>query len=268
LGAEIYTVLYKTMGHELSDIGHSAQNRQIQNKTKDVHLDDFVFEKDIFNNIFEKDIRRVFIYKKAEQLAKAIHLIAPAFSESVSLKNKIDTIALDVMDLAALPLGSVRTKLSRELLTLSSILSIARTNGLLSSMNADIITRETHNLLQEIADYEEPRIFLGDVPTLANIAKNAFVKEPEKNQNSSSTKRIIHNSTKSRATANDKGHIKDRREALLDILKNKQKASIKDISTLIRDVSEKTIQRELSALIDEGVVLKQGERRWSTYSVA
>ena len=66
----------------------------------------------------------------------------------------------------------------------------------------------------------------------------------------------------------DKGHIKDRREALLDILKNKQKASIKDISTLIRDVSEKTIQRELTALIDEGVVLKQGERRWSTYSLA
>ena len=33
--------------------------------------DDFVFEKGIFNNIFEKDIRRVFIYKKAEQLAES-----------------------------------------------------------------------------------------------------------------------------------------------------------------------------------------------------
>jgi len=32
------------------------------------------------------------MYKKAERLAKAIHLIAPAFTGSESLKNRIDTI--------------------------------------------------------------------------------------------------------------------------------------------------------------------------------
>ena len=39
-------------------------------------------------------------------------------------------------------------------------------------------------------------------------------------------------------------------------IKSKQKASIKDISTLIRGVSEKTIQRELSSLIEAGMVKK------------
>jgi DeoR/GlpR family transcriptional regulator of sugar metabolism len=53
----------------------------------------------------------------------------------------------------------------------------------------------------------------------------------------------------------------------LSVIKNKGTASIKDISTLVRGVSEKTIQRELSALISSGSVLKQGERRWSTYSL-
>ena len=38
---------------------------------------------------------------------------------------------------------------------------------------------------------------------------------------------------------------KDRREAVLSVIQNNGKASIKDISTLIRGVSEKTIQREL-----------------------
>jgi hypothetical protein len=37
---------------------------------------------------------------------------------------------------------------------------------------------------------------------------------------------------------------------------------------MIRDVSEKTIQRELQALIDSGEVVKRGERRWTQYALA
>ena len=266
----IYTVPYD-MGHELSDIRQNSENRQIQTKTKDAHLDDFVLEKTIFNNIFEKDIRRVFIYKKAERLAKAIHLIAPAFSESVSLRNRIDTIATALVDAAILPPATARAIFSRELLALSSVLSIARTNDFLSSMNVEIITREALSMLQEISAYEEPRLLLDDVPTLSHIAKSAFSQESEKEL-------FLKQTPVRRATPRtneiNKGHvkdaeqIKDRHEAILSVIKNKQKASIKDISTLIRGISEKTIQRELAVLIEEGRVLKQGERRWSVYSLA
>ena len=227
---------------------------------------DFVLEKSIFNNVFEKDIRRVFIYKKAERLAKAIHLITPAFTESISLRNKIDAIAIGLVDAAILPSGTARMKLSRELLALSSVLSIARTGGLLSSMNAELIAREAHVLLQEVAAYEEPRLFLDGVPTLSEIAKlqNSNLQEPKKI---------------SKPTASSKGHIKDiksvsdtgikdRREAVLSVIRNKKRASIKDISTLIRDVSEKTIQREIVSLVASGIVIKEGERRWSTYQLA
>ncbi|HEY4500820.1 MAG TPA: hypothetical protein VJI70_00945 [Candidatus Paceibacterota bacterium] len=237
------------MRHEQPDIGQNKENKQIQTVSKDFHSGDFVLEKSIFNNVFEKDIRRIFIYKKAERLAKAIHLIAPAFAESVSLRNRIDAIAIGLIDAAILSQGAARLKLSRELLALSSVLRIAHTGGFLSSMNTELISREAHILLQEVAAYEEPRLFLDESPTLSEIAKKAPSKAPVK-------KRI-----------SDKGHIKDRRDAVLSVIKDKKKASIKDISTLIRGVSEKTIQRELSALIASGVVLKQGERRWSTYSL-
>jgi DNA-binding HxlR family transcriptional regulator len=33
------------------------------------------------------------------------------------------------------------------------------------------------------------------------------------------------------------------------------------------EFSEKMIQRELAALVQEGVVMKQGEKRWSRYSL-
>ena len=59
----------------------------------------------------------------------------------------------------------------------------------------------------------------------------------------------------------------NRRANILDIIKIKKKVTIKDISSLIKDCSEKTIQRELVALLKEGVLRKEGERRWSTYSL-
>ena len=254
-------------------MGHSTEVRQIQTKGKDANSEDFVLEKSIFTNIFEKDIRRVFIYKKAERLAKAIHLITPAFSESVSLRNRIDEIAIGLVDAAILPSGTARMALSRELLALSSVLSIARTGGLLSSMNAEVIAHEAHVLLQEVAAYEEPRLFLDETPTLSGIAKKALARDTNDRSGGTPRKLTVPKHAAPQAT---KGHIKDieaitdsavkdRREAILSVIKNKQKASIKDISTLIRGVSEKTIQRELLALIALGRIEKQGERRWSTY---
>lgn len=259
------------MRHGLSNIGHQFEIRKTGTKNIDMRSDDFVLEKGIFNNIFEKDIRRVFIYKKAERLAKAVHLIAPAFVESVSLRNRIDAIAIALVDAALLPPGAARSALSRELLTLSSVLSMARTGGLLSSMNAELIIREAHILLQEIAVYEEPRLFLDDAPTLSSIAKRALQSELPQRAASPQV-------TGTKAPVSHKGHIKDienitdmhikdRRDAILSVIRSKRKASIKDISTLIRNISEKTIQRELLALIGAGVVLKEGERRWSTYSL-
>lgn len=269
------------MRHGQSDEGHNIEVRKSQTKAKDAHLEDFVLEKSIFNNVFEKDIRRVFIYKKAERLAKAIHLIAPAFSESASLRDRIGTIAVGLVDAAILPSGTVRIQLSRELLALSSILSIARTGGLLSSMNTELITREAHSLLQEVAGYEEPRLFLDDAPTLSHIAKNALSRETHQSSGTVAAKHIVHGVSSEKRTAKGKGYIKDikqvkdinlnikdRRETILSVIKNKQRASIKDISTLIRGVSEKTIQRELIGLIGAGLILKEGERRWSTYFLA
>jgi hypothetical protein len=260
------------MGHEKSDIGHSDKSLQINAKGKDVRAEDFVLEKSIFNNIFEKDIRRVYIYKKAERLAKAIHLIEPAFSGSISLRNRVGAIAVGLVDAAILPSGAARAALSRELLMLSSVLSIASTSGFLSSMNADLIAREAYNLLQEIAAYEEPRLSFDEAPTLSTIAKSVFSREVSRHANPTPPKHLAPRNSafggKGHIKDNEASNIKDRREAVLSVIKNKGKANIKDISTFIRGVSEKTIQRELLALIATGIVLKQGERRWSTYSLA
>ena len=59
----------------------------------------------------------------------------------------------------------------------------------------------------------------------------------------------------------------DRYEIIINLLKNTKEISVKDVSSLISDCSEKTIQRELLSLVDKGVLKKEGERRWSKYSL-
>jgi hypothetical protein len=61
--------------------------------------------------------------------------------------------------------------------------------------------------------------------------------------------------------------LNDRSVRIKTVLEATPNATIKDLSDVITDVSSKTIQRELNSLIEKGEVIRQGERRWSTYSV-
>lgn len=65
----------------------------------------------------------------------------------------------------------------------------------------------------------------------------------------------------------DKNQRKDRREKIINIVREKGKVSIKDITDSFKDISEKTIQRELIALVATGILLKKGEKRWSVYEL-
>src|SRR5690606_35478872 len=59
----------------------------------------------------------------------------------------------------------------------------------------------------------------------------------------------------------------DRRERIKVVLSAKGEATIKDITDIITDLSSKTVQRELNAMIEDNIVKRQGERRWSKYSL-
>lgn len=239
--------------------------------------DDFVLEKTIFSNVFDKDVKRVYIYKKAERLAKAVHLIAPAFKQSHFHVDRLNRISVSIVDAALLPPAEAKDALARDLLSLSSLLSIARTSGLLSPMNADLVSREAQLLLEEVASYEEPRMALEESSTLAELARAATTRGAHERHVSPARPAEEEAAGTTRPLGHSKGQIKDtpptekktgRRDAIIASLRGKGPSYIKDISTLIREVSEKTIQRELQTLVEEGIVTRSGERRWTTYELA
>lgn len=59
-----------------------------------------------------------------------------------------------------------------------------------------------------------------------------------------------------------------RQTLIIELLKNKNNLTINDFSLIIKGCSGKTIQRELLKLVKLGVLKKEGERRWSRYSLA
>ena len=253
--------------------GHISNIKSLKKREEALDIEQLVLEKSIFSNVFEKDIRRVYIYKKSEMIAKAIHLISPAFKDSKALRDRLQRISVEIIDASVLPPSLAREALSRELLTLSSILRMAKTAGILSSMNADIIMRETHELLQEVSTYEDTKVTLEDAPSLATLTRTAGLKAQVVSETFVSNRQqpAVRNSSENKGQyfKGQKEVKKDksgRREAILSILKSKGPSYIKDLSTMIREVSEKTIQRELQALVLEGRVSKSGERRWTTYT--
>lgn len=58
-----------------------------------------------------------------------------------------------------------------------------------------------------------------------------------------------------------------RKQKILDLVREKKSTMIKDFSTVIQGCSEKTIQRLLAELVEAGVLKREGERRWSRYSI-
>lgn len=248
--------------------GRNQDTRIQKSNTGVATVDKIVLDKAIFNNVFEKDVRRVYIYKRAERLAKALQLVLPAFKDAKSLKERVGRLSVSLVDASVLPPKEAKEVLPRELLSLMSVLEVARVGGMLSSMNAEIISREAHNLLQEIAGYDEQKVVFEEVPTLATLFKATAEDRRTTPQHKAQTTPLAGVPFKGQPNGHTyKEQRGGRSESVISILKTKGPSSIKDISMLVREVSEKTIQRELQALVSQGRVKKEGERRWTTYTL-
>ncbi len=76
---------------------------------------------------------------------------------------------------------------------------------------------------------------------------------------------IIKNNNASHKLNAEKKH--DRKERIIAILKAKKDVTVKDVAQVIVGCSEKTIQRELIALVKGNILKREGNKRWSKYSL-
>ena len=57
----------------------------------------------------------------------------------------------------------------------------------------------------------------------------------------------------------------ERKDKIVSIVRERGEVSVSDVAAYFGGVSEKTIQRDLLALVDTGVIRKYGDKRWRRY---
>lgn len=210
-----------------------------------------------------------FLIRKVEKLASAIYVITGFLPSDEPVRNRLRVCSLDLIERASRPTllsedgGAFIARTSE----IGAILQTARSAGLISPMNAEMLSEEYAHLADFVKknshEIRDPSEGKGQEEALNAESISESYKGQDKSKQVSKNKIVKSFKTKSL----DKGQ-NDRKKILLDLLDKKDKISIKDAVSVIKSCSEKTIQRELLSLVDEGLVIKEGERRWSMYRKA
>ena len=203
-----------------------------------------------------------FLIRKSERLASAIHVVTQHLSHGEPLRERLRAKSLDLVEHATDPerLGGGPEMFTSTCVALGAMLETAQAAGMVSSMNAKLIcdeyaalarfARDRYGLIRgREQDFKDVTFTVGSLIKDTRPIKDTFISR-----------------TVERSSTVDKGQITDpRRASILSLLKTRDSITIRDATLAIPDVSEKTIQRELLAMVDEGVLIKEGERRWSIY---
>lgn len=206
-----------------------------------------------------------YIFKKTERIVSVVFYILHSVPENAKTKTHIEDIQHTARSVHDAVLQSLETRahvaedvvrgVAHSLIALESKLTVAQVAGVLSPEVLHVLSSEVDAVLRGINHYTDEDT--GFTPQTQSSPQIQSTQRPAAQRPQRSV------ASEARTPAG----LPARRERIKTILEAKGEASIKDISEIITDVSEKTIQRELQAMIEDNVVKRQGERRWSKYSL-
>ncbi len=235
------------------------------------------------------------VYNKTHRLASAVFMVANIIEDNIDLKNKLKGLSLNIVSYSVKLKDSnfsdtkkIILDIEKNALELMSVLDIAAVSGLISKMNGSILRESFQNFIKQLSDLVD-NFENNNIDSVENIfdskKENLFDSKYinmynqksvlDKNTKILDNKNVNNVIEKNNPIISKNDHDKkennkrkeQRREAVLSFIKDNNGCGIKDILPNIVGCSEKTVQRELISLINEGKLRKIGERRWSKYFV-
>jgi hypothetical protein len=254
---------------------------------------------DSFNNplnwkslgFFSAEDYLVFLFKKTEKITAALYLVSGLLKDDEPIKWELRDRGIDLLSSSftassAVPgdKGAVIQSIFTAALETLSLLNVAKISNLISDMNHKLLVREIDLVVGMLRDR-----LAQSAEKAGYVLSESFFKTPDM---FSSGFRLDNRGGGSAGQDGGKGHISNdqypisnkngtsiqghvsvqqkksnRQETILNVLKTQSNLTIKDFAKVIKDCSEKTIQRELLDLVGKGLIKKEGERRWSRYSL-
>lgn len=225
-----------------------------------------------------------FLHNKIDKLTQGVYLVSSLLSDNEPLKWKIRDKSLSLLELIKdikVDKGSdylgeyvLYKNLDLELVndninSIQSLLELAMKAGNISSMNMAIISAEygkLKELIKQIASQSMSRFVLSGYEESFTKLPLVDDKRQVLGQNKEQYSKPITSKIKDNKETINKTN-NSRQQTICNYLKGKSWVSIKDISTSVSDCSLKTIQRELSDMVNKGLLRKKGDRRWSRYTL-
>lgn len=204
-----------------------------------------------------------FCFLKTERIAHVLTILSRQGSggddvtevgrRAASLSGEIAHLAAGEVD-AAVVLADI--------FALMGLVRILGVRGSINAESAAIIARECEQVAERLVKGSNPSPFVSveDFAVPQIPSESPMLSRPSSMAvTPSSSIKDIHR---------DKGQNKgqsDRMSLILELVRKRKSISIKEIASVIKGCSEKTIQRELNLLIERGLIRREGERRWSVY---
>lgn len=228
------------------------------------------------SNLFKGHSVWYVVYLKTERLAHVLSLLeqrstspTPLFSSTLERAAEIPSTIVSLLA------GELREEIV--LARIFSVITLVRlllNRAVIGKENATLIIQEYEGIVERITNTNAlfeafitpehvavpPLVEMGysqSLPIPLSGSAHGLIRDikgHDKGHQSSSEK-------------DQKGHMaqESRGPIILEIIRKNKGISIKGISAIVRDCSEKTIQRELGGLIARGLIVREGERRWSIY---
>lgn len=231
-----------------------------------------------------------FIFKKTEKISQGLFLATNHIKDNESIKWIIREKAVDIVcsssqinNIKAINFDSLADSFLSTLFDIITLLNLASVSSIMSRTNSLILISEISTLLKYISESSDTNI--KQIKSLV-LSPDFFKVEDIYKGNSSShyksntlankntissikdsilSNKNLYNKPEYQVSLKDKKNT--RQEQILSLLKTQSGLTIKDFSKVIKDCSSKTIQRELIDLTKGGFIVKEGERRWSKYSI-
>ncbi len=247
---------------------------------------DFLVNYDKFS--VQNDIERLNkLFKKTHKIMTALYLITDIIDQEEPIRVHLRRHALT---LHTSVWQTLRNGQKAHLLIaesehvageIASLLAVGASGRLVSPMNYRLLEASIASFREECGVYGESAYrtlfvppesdYIPHVGKRNNLESFESIGQPIKDTTfSKGHAETIKDTTNIKTTLNkrmDIGIKINRRNSILKVIKDKKTVTIKDIKSVLKDISIKTIQREINALVSEGVLQKTGDKRWAKYAV-
>lgn len=239
----------------------------------------------------------VSLHKRIEKVGAALFLVSDLMSDSNPIRHRVRVICVEVMSFMFTTVEMFgedgvlyARRVSNHLLELLSLLEVSFLANQISGMNFRIISQEIDSMLgfldrfqkqadssTQVSDTRSAKLLSHerrerrevDAHLRSSLHLSRMVNKTKTSYKGHSIKRkksfMSYRSGGGMLAAGGSLNAYNRRDSMISLLKEGKHLTIKDFMNSIKGFSEKTIQREIMSMIRDGVLKKEGQRRWSRY---